>query len=414
MTKTLLLVCDDRGARGQLCDLLEGTGSAVEEASSRYDLAGIVEDVACTGAFVVMGGLKKDLVSILSSIADECVGLPVAIVGPGAGAEDFAAMLRARIVVDYVETADEPAFAAAIERMEAESRRAAATNSVGVAHPAAAQQQAGSPIERMVASIKDGTFHLPALGDTMARLQGIGDSEHAAISDVEAVVGADAALVGAVLREANSTMFGGKNPVTSLRAACMRLGIPRVLTLAREALMTSVLPTEGDVASTAMEAWDRGLLSRTIAGMLAEDVGLVATKVNDSMLLHDVGELALLKVLADELGPRSLTEDERSQTTTILAKNHEAVGALILKSWGMPMELVRLAACHHAQAPRWPETRPETSMRNLARICDHAAAWTLGEREDGPDDGLLRHVGLTNERVVAMCSKAMQVLESAA
>jgi len=266
----------------------------------------------------------------------------------------------------------------------------------------------------MVASIKDGTFHLPALGDTMARLQGNGDSEHAAISDVEAVVGADAALVGAVLMEANSTMFGGKNPVTSLRAACMRLGIPRVLTLAREALMTSVLPTEGDVANTAMEAWDRGLLARTIGGMLAEDVGLVATTVNDSMLLHDVGELALLKVLADVLGPRTLTEDERTQTTTILAKNHEAVGALILKSWGMPMELVRLAACHHAQAPRWPETRTETSMRNLTRICDHAAAWTLGEREDGPDDGLLRHVGLTNERLVAMCSKAMQVLESAA
>ena len=387
----------------------------VEEASSRYDRAGILEDVAGVGAFGVTGGLKKDLADLLGTVAEECAGLPVAVVGPGASTEDFAAMLRARIVVDYVENADEASFGAAMERMAAEAQRApASSGGAGTVPVGAAPAQAGSPIERMVASIKDGTFHLPALGDTMARLQGNGDSEHAAISDVEAVVGADAALVGAVLMEANSTMFGGKNPVTSLRAACMRLGIPRVLTLAREALMTSVLPTEGDVANTAMEAWDRGLLARTIGGMLAEDVGLVATTVNDSMLLHDVGELALLKVLADVLGPRTLTEDERTQTTTILAKNHEAVGALILKSWGMPMELVRLAACHHAQAPRWPETRTETSMRNLTRICDHAAAWTLGEREDGPDDGLLRHVGLTNERLVAMCSKAMQVLESAA
>ena len=407
---TLLLVCDDRGSRGDLCDQIEGIGARVEEASSRYDLAAIVQEEGCTGAFVAMNGLKKDLDEILFTINDECPGLPVVVVGPGADVDQLTTMLRSRVVCDYIDRPGKNAFADALERMEAEAARAPAAAQGGEAAP----QQSGSPIERMVAAVKDGTFQLPALGDTMAKLQEIGDSEHAHIADVEAVVGADAALVGTVLKEANSSMFGGTNAVTSLRAACMRLGIPRVLALAREALMKSVLPTEGDVAAIAMASWDRGLLSRKIASLLAEDVGIATSAVDDAMLLHDVGELAMLKLLAEALGSKSLSDAEKTQAEGLVAKNHEAVGAMILKSWGMPMELVRLAACHHGQAPRWPETKAQTAMRNLVRICDHAAAWTLGELEDGPDAALLRHVGLSNDRVVAMSMKAMQALEAAA
>lgn len=319
-------------------------------------------------------------------------------------------MLRARIVVDYVEQRDAAGFLGAIERMAAEARRAP----MGGGSSDAPAEQQGSPIERMVAAINDGTFHLPALGDTMSKLQEIGDSEHAHIADVEAVVGADAALVGAVLKEANSTLFGGKNPVTSLRAACMRLGIPRVLALAREALMSSVLPTQGDVAAIALAAWDRGLLSRKIASLLAEDVGLAVPAVNDAMLMHDVGELALLKVLSEVLGTKSLSDDEKTQAESILTKNHEAVGAMVLKSWGMPMDIIRLTACHHEATPRWTETRTQSALRNLVRICDHAAAWTLGERDDGPSADLLRHAGIGMERLQAMAMKAMQALENAA
>lgn len=409
-SKTVLLVCDDRSARGELCELLEGAGDVVEEASSRYDLAGIVEDSACSGAFVVIAGLKKGLDEILATIAEECVGLPVAVVGPGADTDALVTMLRSRVVVDYIDVADVPSFEAAAERMAVEAARAPAQAAGGQAAPVCT----GSPIKHMVESIKDGTFHLPALGDTMARLQGIGDSDNAAISDVEAVVGADAALVGAVLQEANSTLLGGKNATTSLRAACMRLGIPRVLSLAREALMAAVLPTKGDVAAIAMAAWDRGLLARKIATLLAPSVGLVAADVNDSMLMHDVGELALLKVLSDVLGARTLKDSERTESEAILAEKHEAVGALILKSWGMPMGLVRLAGCHHEVAPRWPETRSQTTLRKLAKLSDIAAVWTLGEREDGPDAGLLRDVGVSNEELVATATKAIQALESAA
>ncbi len=403
-TQTLLLVCDDRGLRGVLSELLERTGVDVEEASSRYDLAGIVEESSCSGAFVALSGLKKDLAALLESIAEDCPGLPVAILGPGGDTDAFVAMLRARVVVDYVQEVDE----AAMKRMAEEARRAP----VGGAE--AAPPPTGSPIKRMVEAVQDGSFHLPALGDTMARLQGIGDSESADIADVEAVVGADAALVGAVLQEANSSLFGGMNPVTSLRAACMRLGLPRVLSLAREALMAAVLPTKGDVAAIAMATWDRSLLSRKIGTLLAADVGLDAAQVNDSMLMHDVGELALLKVLSEVLGARSLSDSERQESEAILAKNHEAVGAMILKSWGMPMELVRLAACHHGAAPRWPETRPQTTLRTLAQVADLAAAWTLGEREEGPDAALLQELGLTSQQLEAMSTKAVQALESAA
>lgn len=73
---TYLLVCDDRGARGALCDLVEGTGARCEEASSRYDLAAIVEEESCVGAFVALNGLKKDVIELLATIDEEAPASP--------------------------------------------------------------------------------------------------------------------------------------------------------------------------------------------------------------------------------------------------------------------------------------------------------------------------------------------------
>ena len=357
---------------------------------------------------VSMSGLKRDLEEILTGLAEECPGLPIAVVGPGAGTAELIMMIQSRVVVDYTKDHDLEALRETLGRLEAERHRAP------VGGAAAPPELQGTPIERMVNAINDGTFHLPALGDTMTKLREVGDSENAHIGDVEAVVGTDPALVGAVLKEANSSLMGGSNAVTSLRAACMRLGIPRVLGLAREALLASVLPTTGDVAAIAMASWDRALLARKIAVLLADDVGLSAPDVDDAMLLHDVGELALLKVLSEVLGAKSLNSEETTQAEGILGKNHEAVGAMILKSWSMPMELVRLASCHHGQAPRWPESRPQATLRTLVHICDQAAMWTLGEQDDGPDAALLGAVGISQDRLIAVSSRAMQDLQRAA
>ena len=219
------------------------------------------------------------------------------------------------------------------------------------------------------------------------------------IADVEGAIGADPAVAGGVLKVANSSYYRAGAPVNSLRSACMRLGIPRVLALAREAVVASLLPKAGGVAALADEVWDRGVVARRIARDLAPKVRLDADTVADVMLLHDVGELALLRVLGDVLGARKLDEGEEREVRRILARNHEGVGALVLKSWGMPGELVRLAVCHHGSAPSWTEGAQEARLRALVRICDQAAEQTLGDHDQDPDEVALEALGLPMSEV---------------
>ena len=91
-------------------------------------------------------------------------------------------------------------------------------------------------------------------------------------------------------------------------------------------------------------------------------------------LLHNIGEVVLLRVIAKECTEEHAEALEPRRIAEELEARHESVGRTILRSWGMPERIITLAAHHHSESPV-PLTTEDETRRHLVM-----AAWTMAVR----------------------------------
>ena len=96
--------------------------------------------------------------------------------------------------------------------------------------------------------------------------------------------------------------------------------------------------------------WIHSLACATGAKWLAKKTGYVNLAAESFMggLLHDIGKLALLKVLDDiNRNKESNTPFSSTLVNEILDRMHEEVGYNLLKSWSLPEGYCSIAVNHH-------------------------------------------------------------------
>jgi len=186
------------------------------------------------------------------------------------------------------------------------------------------------------------------------------------LDDIAGVVERDAALTAKVLQLVNSSFFGQRREVSSVRQACALLGtgLIRSLGLAHEVFAPGSWRVEGlslereQAHAVRVAALARAMLPDPVAGEAAVAAGL----------MHDLGKLILASRAPAAFARHVAQSREQSRPLYRLeldhcGVSHAEVGACLLGLWGLPHEVVEAVAHHHL-----PGRVPAGDHRVLAAV----------------------------------------------
>ena len=165
----------------------------------------------------------------------------------------------------------------------------------------------------------------------------------------------DPGLTTNILRLANSAYFAGPNPINTVRDAVVLLGTKRIFQLV---LLNAISP----IARKPLQGYglsDGELLQHSIAtAVAAEQLSLQLHFPESEVaftggLLHDIGKLVLGTFVAVNADPilqmaSELNMSFEAAEHQILGIDHAEVGAILLESWHLPDEIIRVVRHHHA------------------------------------------------------------------
>jgi len=204
----------------------------------------------------------------------------------------------------------------------------------------------------------------------------------------------DPATAGAVMRLANSALFGACGNVSTLRLAIMRLGFETarrvVISLAVRPLLYQ--PKPETLWPHSIEVAD---LAEQLAGIAG---GIDPGEAYLAGLMHDVGRIALREApLYDAARMRGLAESGCPNTYTeelILRTDHAKLGARVAHEWNLPESLACAIRLHHH-----PEAAPNCRLAHVLYLAEHLSC----SDEDLPSSLrlsiALKRLGLREEQI---------------
>lgn len=199
---------------------------------------------------------------------------------------------------------------------------------------------------------------LPVFNRVALNLLKLKESETATMNEVTELIMQDQALTSRILQVANSSFYGGLRQVDTLHGAVLRLGINKVASLAMMAAQLMAYQVKlPSIGKRMTGLWQRAYVCASGARWVTESFGQRSEAEHAFLggLLHDIGELFLLKVLDD------LSEDSSLATPItdplideILEAMHNDVGYRLMLKWELPKQYALLARDHHN--PEFDET----------------------------------------------------------
>ncbi|WP_419787429.1 HDOD domain-containing protein [Pseudodesulfovibrio sp.] len=221
---------------------------------------------------------------------------------------------------------------------------------------------------------EDLPFSPEVLGQLYIQTSG---SSLSSLEEVGQTLSKDQGLTTRILSMANSAYYGLQAEVRSVSRAAAVLGLGEirniVLALGIHGLSCKyAIPEDFDLG----EYWKHQFL----VGMIARELShIIAMGKPDTMftvgMLHDIGKLIIaLRRPDDWQAIHDMLEDDEDLTAVeaedaYWGLDHAVVGALVLKSWDLPADLVEPVNWHHA-----PELSPDHSGESmLVALADYAA-----------------------------------------
>lgn len=184
----------------------------------------------------------------------------------------------------------------------------------------------------------------------------------------------DAALAGHVLRVANSSAYGGADPIVSLSHAVSRLGLTTVSEITMGVVLKARMFRAGKRDALIHPVWAH---SAAAGGWAREIARLGRRNVEGAFLcglLHDVGRPVIVQAAVDteRLLACRFEDDEIEEAMDAL---HALVGATLIRRWSLPDWMAAAVLWHHD-----PEaaTEHEDEARTTA-LADRLAHWLLDE-----------------------------------
>ena len=189
-----------------------------------------------------------------------------------------------------------------------------------------------------------------------------------AIGDTAA---SDPGIAAKILQIANASVFGVREPVTSVRQAVTLLGLETVKTLALAFGTFEAYRGVGCAELCVQRISRHSLRVAELSKQIAEFEGAGKAEVDEAYaaaLLHDIGKLILMSAMPDEYFPIVKRAGEQRVPLWVVEREslgvtHAFLGAYLLSIWGVPQGVVEIVGLHHQ-----PEESPERSFSVLTAV----------------------------------------------
>ncbi|HYC76313.1 MAG TPA: HDOD domain-containing protein [Planctomycetota bacterium] len=287
-------------------------------------------------------------------------------------------------------------------------------------------QNSTQTINELLSSLR----RLPPLPGGVTRLMGLVPGSTGYFEEAVAIVRADPALATQVLKIANSAMYAGQSPVSTIDRAMMRVGARMLATTLAETHLRKSFDVRDDLVA---HLWLVNALNANLALILAQRnaIGIAPESAYTYGLLHDVGRLLLASLwrnatstLVDENPhPRDglLRREEEECGVT-----HALAGRLLGNRWKLPAEVVLVIAAHHVprQDRRAYPAEINKAIEVLAvvdeavhvvtgapRTPDETEAAVEARMDDADLEAVLEAAGLTAGQVSAAVKPALAAVE---
>ncbi|MDT7042362.1 diguanylate cyclase [Candidatus Nitronereus thalassa] len=203
----------------------------------------------------------------------------------------------------------------------------------------------------------------------------------------------DPAIVGKILRTANSPMYAMVRKVESLQLATLLLGLNATTSLALSFSLVKGLRQNEEGGLDYSLYWKRSGIAAAASQVLGQYCGLRdREELFIACLLQDIGMLALNHVCPDFYGASDLPQHDHRQVVSheqkIFGVHHATVGGWLLGQWNLP-ERLHLAVAYSEDPLQLP---PEDERSKFVR-CVAGAGALATLFMNGITDSLLQETG---------------------
>ena len=184
---------------------------------------------------------------------------------------------------------------------------------------------------------------LASVRDSVSQCLNGDDSD---LRELEEVFARDPQITARLIAAANSAAQHQGAPCQTLSQALPRLGLARTLNLVLGmAVQRNALLSDPRLAELASSAWDSAQRSAELARWLAGELNLDAELCFTAALLHNIGELALLRSLQDWQDAGGVLRDEDIHQS--FQQRAAGFGSALRIRWRLPFGLRELIAAFY-------------------------------------------------------------------
>lgn len=226
------------------------------------------------------------------------------------------------------------------------------------------KQRARELLRRLEAAIAANQLVLPSLPEVVIRVRALTESGNCSVEELEREISRDPAIAARLVKVANSSIMRRGVPVSSVRQAIVLLGFRLVRSMVTQLALLQTMGRAGGDPGRLRGFVEGGLHISALCRDLAESFPYLDAELAAlGGLLHDIGKLPLREFLRQQ---PELSGIERLRFELML---HPLVGAMLLRHWDMPEDLIQMA--------RWHETVLRDSGRPLPDYVDVVIAANL-------------------------------------
>ena len=223
-------------------------------------------------------------------------------------------------------------------------------------------------------ALLQGAQNLPSPPGVAIELLRLTESEDVTIDDLAATISRDPALAARILKVSNSALFRVGGEVTTLKRACMMIGLKTVRLMSLSFSLATALGGDRKGAFDYDQYWKRSLVCASSARALAaRRHRFLADEAFLAGLLSRIGQLVLAECAGRKYAKVLKASDgswpSRDLERRILGCDGDEVGLALLESWGMPALTRSIIASVRGEADASDE-----NVQRLAPIMRFAAA----------------------------------------
>ena len=209
---------------------------------------------------------------------------------------------------------------------------------------------AQSLVDIMHERVRSQALQLPVFHHVALKLMHVLEKEDYSIAQVAQMIIEDQALSSHVLRLANSAFFGGLSKATTIRDAIVRLGARQVTNVVTVVTQSQQYCAEDKTMAAYMQIlWRHSLGCALGTKWFAEKTGYreLAQEGLLAGLLHDIGQLFLLKVLEDVQASEPQLSLSKPVILEVLQHMHVEQGVILMQHWNIPELYGEIVRQHH-------------------------------------------------------------------